>query len=75
MPIIYSSGEGFDGWFESGEVGYSVNPKSVEDLKRAIVNIVSNYDKISCHATEQSVIFNWDSICDKYLDIYRSSSL
>ena len=47
LPIIYTKGEGIDGYFKEATVGYSVNPKDVKNIVKKIEMIIHNYNKIS----------------------------
>src|SRR5699024_1507257 len=69
-PVIYTKGEGFDGVFRNGEVGYAVNPDEKNEISQAILNIKENYDEISKNAKEGSKRFNWPDIVRLYHTIY-----
>ena len=45
MPVIYTRGQGFDGQFEDGEVGYSVNCFDAEEIADRIEDVINNYDR------------------------------
>lgn len=72
LPIIYTKGQGIDGYFKEGTVGYSVNPKDVNDIVKKIEMIIHNYNKISknCHNLVDN--FSWDKIAKIYHDTYTS---
>ena len=36
IPVVYSKQQGFDGQFKEGDVGYHVDPRSVEEITNAI---------------------------------------
>ena len=44
LPIVYTKGQGFDGFYEDGYVGYAVNALSVEDIAKGIKYLIENYD-------------------------------
>lgn len=73
LPVIYSKGQGFDGQFEEGEVGYSVRYNSAEEIAEKIINIMNNYRAISNNCIKMVKKFKWDTITQKYLDIYERS--
>lgn len=73
LPVIYSKGQGFDGQFEEGEVGYSVRYNSSEEIVEKILIIMNNYRAISEKCTKMVEKFKWDTITQKYLDIYKRS--
>jgi len=72
LPIIYTKGEGIDGYFKDGIVGYSVNPKNVDDIVKKIEMIIHNYNKISKNCYNLVDNFSWDKISKIYQDTYTS---
>ena len=70
LPVIYTKGQGFDGQFEEGLVGYHVNDNDYMSIVEKIEKIVLKYPKISSNCVEWSGCFRWNDICKKYLDIY-----
>ena len=71
LPVIYTKNEGFDQLFEDGEVGYAIKYNDYLKMEQRINNIVENYEKISKNCIEKSLIFNWNDIADKYMNIYK----
>lgn len=72
LPVIYSKGQGFDGQFKDGEIGYSVNSRSSEDVAKRMLDIVNNYDAI-CKRTNICIMkFNWDLISSDVIKMYES---
>ncbi len=70
LPVIYSRGQGFDGQFEEGEVGYSVRYNSAEEIAERMLDIIANYEKISWNCKSKVDKFNWDVIAKLYTWIY-----
>lgn len=71
LPLIYTRNEGFDGYFPDGEVGYSVNSRSVEDIAEKIIRIRDEYPNISSNVSNTDIsLFSWDCVADKYKRIY-----
>lgn len=60
LPIIYTKGQGFDGQFEEGKVGYHVDPNSEEDLINKVYQILARYQDISKECIEKSELFSWE---------------
>lgn len=71
-PVIYTSGQGFDGQFDEGEVGYSVNHNSAEDISNKILDIIKNYTYISRNCINKVDKFSWEKISKSYSDIYKT---
>jgi glycosyltransferase involved in cell wall biosynthesis len=72
IPVIYTSGQGFDGQFEEGVVGYSVNNLSKEDIAEKIIKITENYLTIAQNCISKCEAFRWNEICLKYKEVYKS---
>mgnify|MGYP001165754011 FL=1 len=73
LPIIYSKGQGIDGFFQDGEVGYAVNPRSIDDIAEKIEMIINNYQELIHRIQNIDMnIFSWESIAIQYQMIYKS---
>lgn len=70
LPLIYTRGQGFDGRFKEGEVGFSVKYDDSEEIASNIRKIIGNYNEISKRCLEKVEDFNWESIAEKYREIY-----
>lgn len=73
LPIIYTKNEGVDGYFNNGEVGYSVNPRSITEILDAVGKIMTNYNELSRKTKEKAKEFSWNVILDKYIDLYNKT--
>jgi glycosyltransferase involved in cell wall biosynthesis len=74
LPIIFSQGQGVDGFFQYGEVGFSVKYNNIRDLVDKINLIVANYDVMSANCNKQAKEFSWLNISNKYIYIYSQFS-
>jgi len=74
LPVIYTKGQGFDGQFPEGEVGYHIDPNSPEDIADKIELIMDNYDDMSKNSTRNALHFDWDQISARYLQMYQETS-
>ncbi|RLD43528.1 MAG: hypothetical protein DRI86_09800, partial [Bacteroidetes bacterium] len=72
LPVIYTKGEGFDNHFEDGNIGFSVNPHSPEDIARGISSIIDNYNDIQKYSETAIANFNWDKISKDYFEVYSN---
>lgn len=70
LPVIYTRGQGFDGQFVEGSVGYSVSDKDSYELTHLIEMITEKYREISCNCVGLVNKFRWDTIVHKYIDVY-----
>jgi glycosyltransferase involved in cell wall biosynthesis len=73
LPVIYSRGEGFDGQFEEGEVGYHALPDNLQQIEDVVLKVVFGYKRLSDNALREVDRFEWDSIAMKYYQIYSNS--
>ena len=74
LPVIYTKGQGFDGQFEEGTVGYHVKSSSTLEIADCIKKVVFNYNEISQSCMKGSKCFKWCTIVKKYMNIYNSVS-
>lgn len=73
LPVIYTRGQGFDGQFKQGEIGYSVKCDDEIDISEKILKIVNDYENISKNCIDMSDKFNWNLIMNHYLKIYEDN--
>lgn len=73
VPVIYTRGQGFDGMFTEGSVGYSVNANDVEEICVAVRKIIDDYNSISSNCINECHIFNWDTISRRLETLYLNS--
>ena len=71
LPVIYTRGQGFDGRFPEGRVGYSVNPKDSDEIADAVIRIMDNYHTVSSNCINESDVFDWDMIAAQIERFYK----
>lgn len=71
LPVVYTKGQGFDGHFEAGVVGYAVEPYNICEIVQALKQLVLGYDERSKRCIEGVKRFEWDAICKEYASIYE----
>lgn len=71
LPVIYSKGQGFDGQFLEGVVGYHVDSRSSVDIAEGIKRVIENYEQIKANCVLSSHYFTWDYICQTYSELYK----
>lgn len=72
IPVIYTKGQGIDGYFEQGEVGYACNPKDMKEIEQAILSVISDYDAISSRCLSEARNFQWAVIAEKYNNVIQA---
>ncbi|WP_230500120.1 glycosyltransferase family 4 protein, partial [Sutcliffiella rhizosphaerae] len=71
LPIIYTKGQGVDGYFSIGQVGFPVNPNNIRDISKNILKIIHDYNNLSQNALLKSTEFEWNKIVEDYINIYN----
>lgn len=70
LPIIYSEGQGIDGYFEEGYVGYHVESTNAAQIADKVESILAVYPEISARCIEAAHPFSWYKIAGIYNRIY-----
>ena len=73
LPVIYTRGQGFDGQFPEGTVGYSVDSHDAAELAEDIEKICDRYAELSGNCIDAVRRFRWDTIVLSYLRIYGAA--
>nr|WP_321262367.1 glycosyltransferase family 4 protein [uncultured Sphaerochaeta sp.] len=71
LPVIYTKGQGFDGQFEEGHVGYHVYPKDPADIAEKIKLVLNNYEHLSSNCVSSVEKFDWRRIAEQYKAVYE----
>ena len=75
MPIVYAKGQGIDGFFKDGEVGFSVNPTNYESIADTIIDIYNSYSSISMNCIDRVSAFDWEKISEYYQNLYLNKEI
>ena len=70
LPVLYSKGQGFDGQFPDGEVGFAIEARNPADIADKIRLAVENYSLLAENSLHKSDKFRWSDICGRYKEIY-----
>lgn len=73
LPVIYSRGQGFDGQFNEGLVGFGVESKDGNEVENRILKILSTYEKQSEQCLELYGKFKWSKITENYNRLYNKT--
>ena len=71
LPVIYTRGQGIDGYFEQGTTGFACNPKDTDEIREAILRIAENYGSMSRTCVQASKSFQWHVIAKQYHEVIR----
>lgn len=70
LPVLYAKNEGIDKLFEDFTVGTAAEHDSPEDIAAKLLLIEQNKERLAKNALEQSIKFNWETVSEKYADVY-----
>lgn len=71
LPVIYSKGQGIDGYFPDGFLGYAVDPDNKRDIADKIMLINECYNMLSARALKSASDFSWDNIVHTLSNVYE----
>jgi len=71
LPVIYTKGQGIDGFFQEGEVGFSIDPEDQPMIVESIKKIINSYNNLSVNCYKNSLKFNWSNNSREYLNYYK----
>lgn len=71
IPIVYTRGEGFDGTYREGFVGYGATATDIEDISKAIECVITHYPVLCKNVSELDFsVYEWSNIARRYHDMY-----
>ena len=72
VPVIYTRGQGFDGQFPEGEIGYSAACGDVREQADRLIQIVDNYAERSRLCVERAARYAWPLVASKWIALYAA---
>ena len=72
LPVVYSKGQGFDGQFDEGFIGYRCDAYDAKDVAESLKKVLEGYEKMVFNCSDACKKFLWVSICERYGNIYSS---
>lgn len=74
LPIIFAKGQGFDGYFEDGYIGFGVYPSNSQDIADKIESIINDYHRFASNVNQLNLEdeFSWGKISEKYFELYKN---
>ena len=73
LPVLYTAGQGFDGHFPDGTVGYAVPDRDSGMLAQKIALVEENYETLSAASIDAAQRFNWEQIGREYVSLYQQA--
>ena len=75
VPVLYTKGQGFDGQFPEGEVGYAVPCGDVRAQAQALGRVMQGYAERSKRCIEGARRYAWPRIAGMWMELYRELPL
>lgn len=72
LPVLYTQGQGFDGLFPPGEVGFPVDGRHPQQIARHLQEALKGYDDRSRRCVALAASLPWQAAADKTLSLYRA---
>jgi glycosyltransferase involved in cell wall biosynthesis len=74
LPIIYTRGQGFDGQFGDGVVGFAVNPFDYKEISVRILNLWNAYEQFSSRCIRLVERFDLSTVAHEMYCLYEHSN-
>ena len=71
LPLIYTKGEGFDGFFKDKTVGVSIDRYSQTDFNQGLDYVLNHYHQMAQAALTNIHFFKWNDINQENIDLYQ----
>ena len=71
VPVLYTKGQGFDGQFPEGEIGYAVPCGDVQAQTEALKRVVQGYAQRSQRCVAGAEKYAWPRIAGMWMRLYR----
>lgn len=73
LPIVYTQGQGVDGYFKDGEFGYRANSHDIDSISQAILKTISDFPYgLGPFVENPANNFSWESIANIYKEqVYK----
>ena len=70
VPVLYTRGQGFDGQFDEGEVGYSVVCGDPAQQARRVADLLEDYEARSARCIARAKTYAWPLIARRWAAFY-----
>lgn len=74
VPVLYTKGQGFDGQFPEGEVGFSVPCGDTAAQADALCRVMEDYPARSARCVERAREYAWERIARKWMKAYGETA-
>lgn len=71
VPVVYTRGQGFDGQFPEGVVGYSAACGDIREQADRLIQLADGYAERSRRCVELAAGYAWPIVAGKWMEMYR----
>lgn len=69
LPVVYTKGQGIDGYFIDGSIGFSCDSSSIDDIGKAIIKTMEKYPTgLIFSGRNIATKFDWNIIVKDYVE-------
>ncbi len=73
VPVLYTKGQGFDGQFADGEVGFAVPAGDVDTMARRLIECAADYAPRSERCIARAAAYAWPLVAQKWMALYAGA--
>ncbi len=73
VPVIYTRGQGFDGQFPEGEIGYAAACGDVREQADRLIQLADGYAMRSERCVRRAAEYAWPVIAQRWLTLYAAA--
>lgn len=73
LPVIFTRGQGIDGYFEPGTVGESVDPSNEREIRDAVLALYRRLALVRGLCVEVAQRFSWPAVAARYRSLYEAA--
>jgi glycosyltransferase involved in cell wall biosynthesis len=70
LPVIYTRGQGFDGWTNNTDIAIAVDPLATTELQKAIATLGKRKPDNRAGSMLATELFNWDTVAENLIATY-----
>lgn len=74
LPVVYTAGQGFDGFFPDGRVGYAVDPNDAVQIASCMIKIKHDYPNFASAVASNAAKFQWCHSVSALNKVYEEAS-
>ena len=73
VPVLYTRGQGFDGQFPEGEIGFSVACGDVREQAQRLLALCGDYEARSARCVARAQEYAWPRVAQRWMALYAEA--